>query len=213
MSSELVCCHLCLGGEHDRDRERHRGGQGVRDLEPRMGEERDHDSERHLDLQSSAFSLRNSLTSCSTNCMWCLSSWLIRNSFEPIPPKGCGDGDRRCSWLWLFPPNQRLSIAFGILRSPRLVTWAESVEPRPTVADQWECRCAQPIRYLKALQVLDAAVEIEMSVAVKAKAKVKDELESAMTNFKVMWKKRDLPRSKSFESPWPKRERELTIEK
>ncbi|MED6196034.1 hypothetical protein PIB30_043451 [Stylosanthes scabra] len=57
-----------------------------------------------------------------------------------------------------------------------------------TVANQWERRCAQRIRALRTLQVLNAAAEIEKSEAVKAKAKAKakDELESAMTNFKVM---------------------------
>ncbi|MED6206356.1 hypothetical protein PIB30_025901 [Stylosanthes scabra] len=126
--------------------------------------------------------------------MSCLNSWLVQNSFKSIPQKDRGDGDPHCSWLRLFPPDQCLPLALGILRPPGLVTL--------TVADQMERRCVQPIRGLMALQGLNAAVEMKKSEVMKAKAKVKDKLEYAMTNFKVMYKERDFPRSKIFESQW-----------
>ncbi|MED6169727.1 hypothetical protein PIB30_023936 [Stylosanthes scabra] len=83
----------------------------------------------------------------------------------------------------------------------------KSVEPWLTIVDKWERRCAQPIRDMRAFQVLNAVVEIEKSEAVKAKAKAKDELEFAMTNFKVTQKDMDLPRSKSFGSSWQRKKR------
>ncbi|MED6191655.1 hypothetical protein PIB30_002465 [Stylosanthes scabra] len=133
--------------------------------------------------------------------MRCLNYWLIQNSFKSILPKGRENGDQRCSWLRLFlaPINCAWDLSapwIGNLGRRHPVFDSSRVHRQPRchrwhlliVADQCERRWKHPIRDLRAWQVLNIAVKIEQSKAVKAKAKAKanDELEFAMINFKVM---------------------------
>ncbi|MED6172316.1 hypothetical protein PIB30_048978 [Stylosanthes scabra] len=104
-------------------------------------------------------------------------------------------------------PVPSLAVALRSFGGCHAYTILKSVEPWLTIVDKWEGRCAQPIRDMRVSQVLNVVVEIEKSEAVKAKAKAKDELESDMTNFKVMEKEMDLPRSTSFGSSWQRKKR------
>ncbi|MED6155662.1 hypothetical protein PIB30_007170 [Stylosanthes scabra] len=76
------------------------------------------------------------------------------------------------------------SLCWAQLAMLRSATIMKSVEPRLTVADQWERRCVELTRNLKVLNQQKVDVEKEKDEAESAKVKAEKDLESALANGK-----------------------------
>ncbi|MED6221976.1 hypothetical protein PIB30_060021, partial [Stylosanthes scabra] len=69
---------------------------------------------------------------------------------------------------------------------------SKSVEPRLTLADQWEGRCAKLTGDLKFLSQQKAEAEKERLVAGQARSKAEEDLKSVVANFKLLEKEKDV---------------------
>ncbi|MED6161777.1 hypothetical protein PIB30_063913 [Stylosanthes scabra] len=123
---------------------------------------------------------------CSMDRSFDVSGFIESNLLGPAAPDALRDYDPMESLRW---------AQWSLLRSATIM---KSIEPRLTVADQWEHRCAKLTGDLKLLTQQKAEAEKERNEVDLAKSKAEKALESALAQIKE--KEAELQRQKDREA-------------